>query len=318
MAAQVNGLHHVTMIAAGAAANDAFYREALGLRRVKATVNFDSPDVYHLYFGDGAGRAGTVITSFPFGPQVAPGRRGAGEATETAYAVPPGSLSFWEERLGAFGPVRRESRLSEARLATQGPDGEGVALVEVAGDARDPFAAVVPAEHAIRGFHSVTLTLRDAKATARLLDLMGYAEEAREGPVIRMRARAGNGADVVDLVEDPAAPFARQSAGSVHHVAFSVPDRAAQAEVRAALARAGVQATPSIDRDYFWAIYFRTPGGVLFEVATEEPGFARDEAPEALGTALKLPTQHEHLRDRLARAREPLPGLAGVGAEVPA
>ncbi len=314
MAAHVNGLHHVTTIASGAAANDAFYREALGLRRVKATVNFDSPDVYHLYFGDEVGRAGTVITSFPFGSHVAPGRRGAGEASETAYAVPPGSLPFWEERLGALGPVRREARLGGARLVTQGPDGEGVALVEAAGDARAPFAAVVPAEHAIRGFHSVTLTLRDAGPTARLLDLMGFAEEAREGQVIRMRARAGNGADVVDLVEDPAAPFARQSAGSVHHVAFSVPDRAAQAEVRAALAEVGVQATPSIDRDYFWAIYFRTPGGVLFEVATEEPGFARDEPPEALGTALRLPTQHEHLRPRLARSLEPLPGLAGVGA----
>ena len=306
MSAHVDGLHHVTMMAGEARANDVFYREALGLRRVKATVNFDQPDVYHLYWGDGAGSAGTIMTSFPFG-RAARGRRGAGEATVTAFAVPEGSLPFWEERLAPLGPIARAQAFGEARLALEGPDGEGLALVEVPGDARAPWTAL-DAGVAVRGFHSVTLAVRDAAPMVDLLTLMGYSEEGREGAVTRMRT-AGNGADVVDLHADPAMSPARQSAGSIHHVAFSVPDRAAQGAVRAALGEAGVQATPQIDRDYFYAIYFRTPGGILFEVATEEPGFARDEAPDALGTHLMLPTRHEPLRARLAASLEPLDGL---------
>ena len=306
MSGTVNGLHHVTMIASGAVANNAFYTEALGLRRVKTTVNFDAPDVYHLYFGDELGRAGTVMTSFPF-KGAARGRRGAGEAAETSFAVPAGSLSAWEERLSPLGPVRRETRFGQERLALEGPDGEGIALVGVEGDARTPWTGGgVGEEMGVRGFQGVTLWLRDAGPTVELLTLMGYDEEGREGAFIRMRARNGNGADVVDLREDRSLPFAQQSAGSVHHVAFSVPDRAAQAEVRRALAEVGFQPTPSIDRDYFYAIYFRSPGGVLFEVATEEPGFTRDEAADALGTALKLPKQHAHLRDALRRQLEPL------------
>ncbi|MBP1806540.1 VOC family protein [Rubellimicrobium aerolatum] len=310
MTDRINGLHHVTMMASSARANNAFYTQALGLRRVKTTVNFDAPDVYHLYFGDELGRPGTVMTSFPF-PRAARGRRGAGEATTTAFAVPEGSLDTWAARLALLGPTRRETFLGEERLLAEGPDGEGLALVEVAGDARTPWTGGgVGADMGIRGFHSVTLTLRDARATADLLRLMGYAEAGREGSVTRMRLPRGNGAEIVDLREDASAPPARQSAGSVHHVAFSVADKAAQAEVRRELAEAGVQATPSIDRDYFWAIYFRTPGGVLFEVATDEPGFTRDEEAGALGTALKLPRQHAHLREALARQLEPLEGLA--------
>jgi glyoxalase family protein len=300
----VNGLHHVTTIASDARANDAFWRGRLGLRRVKVTVNFDAPDVYHLYFGTGTGDPGSVMTSFPF-PHAARGRRGAGEASETAFAVPKGSLAFWQDRLGG----RRETRFGEARLVVEGPDGEGVALVET-DDARAPWAGEgVPAETGVRGFHSVTLTLRDAQPLAELLTAMGYREEGREGALTRMRV-AGNGADVVDLHEDRDAPYPRQGAGSVHHVAFSVPDRAAQEAVRQGVKALGLEPTPSIDRDYFHAIYFRTPGGVLFEVATDEPGFARDEAPEALGTALRLPRQHAHRRGTLARSLEPLPGVA--------
>jgi glyoxalase family protein len=298
------------MLASGASANNAFYTEALGLRRVKTTVNFDAPDVYHLYFGDELGRAGTVMTSFPF-PNAARGRRGTGEASLTAFAVPQGSLSAWEDRLAPLGPTTRETHLGEERLLTEGPDGESLALVEVAGDARTPWTGGgVPEEIAVRGFHSVTLTLRDVRATADLLRLMGYEEAGREGAVTRMRLAQGNGAQVVDLHEDPTARPAVQSAGSVHHVAFSVADKATQAEVRRELAAAGFQATPSIDRDYFWAIYFRTPGGVLFEIATDEPGFTRDEAAEALGTALKLPQQHERLREALKQHLEPLEGVA--------
>lgn len=309
MDAKINGLHHVTMLASGAGANNAFYTGALGLRRVKTTVNFDAPEVYHLYFGDALGRPGTVMTSFPF-PNAARGRRGAGEASETAFAVPADSLGAWEERLSPLGPVRRETRFGEERLVLEGPDREGLALVGTTGDGREPWTGSgVGEELGVRGFHGVTLTLRDAAPTADLLKLMGYREEGREGSFLRFRVE-GNGADVLDIREDPAAPPAQQSAGSVHHIAFSVADRAAQAEVRRELAESGFQTTPSIDRDYFYAIYFRSPGGVLFEVATEEPGFSRDEAPESLGTALKLPKQHEHLRGELRRRLEPLEGVA--------
>ena len=307
---QINGLHHVTMLASKAEANNAFYTEALGLRRVTATVNFDVPDVYHLYFGDELGRPGTVMTSFPF-PNAARGRRGTGEASMTAFAVPEGSLSAWEERLAPLGPTTRETFLGEERLLTEGPDGESLALVEVAGDARTPWTGGnVDAEIGIRGFHSVTLALGDAGPTADLLRIMGYEEEGREGAVTRMRLPKGNGAEVVDLHEDASVPPAVQSAGSVHHVAFSVADKATQDAVRRELAQAGFPTTPNIDRDYFWAIYFRTPGGVLFEVATDEPGFARDEAAERLGGTLRLPRQHEHLRDVLKGRLEPLDGVS--------
>ncbi|WP_210529463.1 ring-cleaving dioxygenase [Rubellimicrobium arenae] len=310
MTDKINGLHHVTMLASRASANNAFYTQALGLRRVKTTVNFDAPDVYHLYFGDELGRPGSVMTSFPF-PNAARGRRGTGEASLTAFAVPVGSLGAWEDRLAPLGPTTRETFLGEERLLVEGPDGESLALVEAPGDARLPWTGNGVAEDiAVRGFHSVTLTLREARSTAELLELMGYEEAGREGGVTRMRLAAGNGAQVVDLHEDPAARPAVQSAGSVHHVAFSVADRATQAEVRRELAQAGFQATPSIDRDYFWAIYFRSPGGVLFEVATDEPGFTRDESAETLGTSLKLPRQHAHLRDQLVRHLEPIEGVA--------
>lgn len=297
----VNGLHHVTMMAGAATPHDAFYREALGLRRVKVTVNFDAPDVYHLYFGDRHGTPGTAITSFPFGPRAARGARGAGEATEVAYAVPEGSLDAWERLGGARG-----SRFGEARLALEGPDGEGIALVETA-DAREPWTGVHSAAQAIRGFQGVTLTLRDAGPARDLLLAMGYESEARDGAILRMRPRAGAG--VVDLLADPAAPPARASAGSVHHVAFLVPDDAAQEAVRRDLLAFGLRPTPQVDRDYFRSIYFRTPGGVLFEVATAQPGFARDEDEARLGERLMLPRQHEHLRGRLARQLEPLEGL---------
>lgn len=310
MRAKINGLHHVTMLASRAGANNAFYTGALGLRRVKTTVNFDAPEVYHLYYGDELGRPGSVMTSFPF-PQAARGRRGAGESGETAFAVPKGSLDAWEERLGALGPVARGTRFGDARLTFEGPDGEGLAVVEVEGDARAPWTGGgVPAEIGVRGFHGVTLWLRDAGPTAELLTFMGYREEGREGDLIRFRVAEGNGADVVDLREDPRLPAAQQSAGSVHHIAFSVASREVQAEVRRELGEQGFNTTPSIDRDYFYAIYFRSPGGVLFEVATDEPGFARDEAPEALGTELRLPRQHAHLREELKRHLEPLDGVA--------
>ncbi|SFI28561.1 VOC family protein [Albimonas pacifica] len=305
---KINGLHHVTALASGARENNAFYTHALGLRRVKKTVNFDAPDTYHLYYGDELGRPGTAITYFPFAG-IGKGAKGAGTTSEVAYSIPLGAADWWAERLDALGVphARRDGPFGETGLNLAGPDGEAIALVEVADDPREGWTGGgVEAAHAIRGFHGVTLTLRETARTQALLETMGYAVAGVEGARTRLKVANGNGADVVDLVADAEAPRAIEGAGSVHHIAFSVPDREAQDEARRILTQAGAQITPPIDRDYFWAIYFRTPGGVLFEIATAEPGFDRDEAPEALGTALKLPRQHERLRSRIEEILEPI------------
>lgn len=305
---QIEGLHHVTSMARDANENNAFFTKVLGLRRVKRTVNFDAPDVYHLYYGDEVGTPGTVMTYFPF-PDIARGQRGAGEVGTTVFAVPEGALPFWRARLaglGAGGPTEA-TRFGQAQLGFAGPDGDGFALVEQPGDDRAPWTGGgVGADEAIRGFHAVSLRLRSTGQTAELLRFMGYAEAAREQNVTRFVREGGNGADVIDLEEHPGAQPARQGAGSVHHVAFAVRDRVAQGAVRKAIADTGYEVTPPIDRDYFWAIYFRTPGGVLFEVATDEPGFARDEEVAHLGEALKLPRQHEHLRPWLEANLDPI------------
>lgn len=305
---QVKGLHHVTSMARDAAENNAFFTHTLGLRRVKKTVNFDAPDVYHLYYADEVGTPGTVMTYFPF-PHIAKGKPGTGEVGTTAFSAPQGALGWWEKRFAEKGVtgLKRDTAFGAPRLAFEGPDGDGFALIEAADDPRAPWIeGGVPEDVAIRGFHSVSMRLQDAGATAELLKFMGYEEADKAGNTRRFIIPNGNGADTVDLESLPVANHARQGAGSVHHVAFAVPDRASQLDVRKALMDTGYQVTPVIDRDYFWAIYFRTPGGVLFEVATNEPGFDRDEDTAHLGEALKLPSQHAHLRAFLEQHLQPL------------
>ena len=302
---QIKGLHHVTSIASDPARNNAFFTGALGLRRVKKTVNFDAPDVYHLYYGDAVGTPGTVMTHFPF-PDAARGTPGTGEVGETVFAVPEGTLDYWTDRLSDRATdLDRVEHFGEQRLSFRSDDGEAFALAEVA-DPRDPWTGNgIDADHAIRGFRGATMRLADTGAMAELLGFMGYQRDETRDGVTRFVIEGGNPADTIDLAEVPAAA-ARQGAGSVHHIAFAVEDRAAQLEVRRALMDTGYQVTPVIDRDYFWAIYFRTPGGGLFEIATNEPGFDRDEDTAHLGEALKLPDQHAHLRDRLERTLQPL------------
>lgn len=309
MIKEIKGLHHVTSMAADAGQIDAFFTETLGLRRVKKTVNFDAPDVYHLYYGDEIGTPGSVMTYFPFG-QMPRGKRGTGEVGVTEFAVAKGALPYWKERLGAkrVRGLRDDSFLGEPRLEFSGPDGDSFALVETATRDRTPWTgAGVPEEAGILGFHGARLRLRDAAPTAELLGFMGYQKDQTDGAVTRYRIEGGNAADTVDLEEWPDAETAAQGAGSVHHIAFAVEDRAAQLEVRKALMDTGLQVTPVIDRDYFWAIYFRTPGGVLFEIATNEPGFDRDEDTAHLGQALKLPTRYEPHR---AKIESVLPDLS--------
>jgi glyoxalase family protein len=305
---QIKGLHHVTAMARDAAENNAFWTKTLGLRRVKQTVNFDEPSVYHLYYGDEHGTPGSVMTYFPF-PHIIRGRPGTGEVGTTVFSVPPGSLDFWAGRLAAdnLGDIVRDESFGQKRLTFRGPDGDGLALVEDAGDGRAPWTeGGVAADRAIRGFHSVSLRLRDDGATAELLRFMGYEDAETHGGIRRLVHPAGNGADFVDIETLPEVGHADLGAGSVHHVAFAVPDRAAQLDVRKALLDTGYHVTPVIDRDYFFSIYFRTPGGVLFEVATNEPGFDTDEDTAHLGEHLQLPVQHRHLRATLEQHLQPL------------
>lgn len=308
MLTQIKGLHHVTSMAADARQNNDFFTQKLGLRRVKKTVNFDAPDVYHLYYADEFGTPGSVMTYFPF-PNIGKGRQGVGEVGTTVFSVPEGTLPYWHQHFADQGVagVMAEETFGQKRLKFSGPDGDGFALVEDKADGRAPWLkGGVPGDEAIRGFHSVSMRLKDGGATEELLTFMGYEELDRAGNVTRMALKNGNGADVIDIETLPAASFAGLGAGSVHHVALAVEDRAAQLEVRKALMDTGYQVTPVIDRDYFWAIYFRTPGGVLFEVATNEPGFDRDEDTAHLGEALKLPAQHQHLRPYLEKHLQPL------------
>lgn len=308
MLTQIKGLHHVTSMAADAQQNNDFFTKTLGLRRVKKTVNFDEPSVYHLYYGDEAGTPGSVMTYFPF-PRMGRGQPGAGEVSETAFSVPQGSLGYWKARLAGKGVRGLEAveAFGEKRLRFAGPDGDSFTLTEVEGDPRAAYGGgPVPTDEGIHGFRGVAMRLRDGGATGELLKFMNYDVVEKRGAVTRYAVKGGNGADFVDLEVLPGLAPARQGAGSVHHVAFAVEDRAAQAEVRKALMDTGYQVTPPIDRDYFWAIYFRTPGGVLFEIATNEPGFDRDEDAAHLGEALRVPAQHAHLRDRIEAMLTPI------------
>ena len=308
MIKDIKGLHHVTSMAADANDNNRFFTRTLGLRRIKKTVNFDAPEVYHLYYGDEAGTPGSVMTYFPFG-QMPRGRRGTGEVGVTEFAVPKGALGFWRDRLAARGVtgLTEGSFLGEARLGFDGPDGDNFALVESELRGRTPWTGTdVPEEAGILGFHGARFRLKDEAATGELLGFMGYQKDESEGNVTRYRIEGGNAADTIDIEAMPDAKTAGQGAGSVHHIAFAVEDRAAQDRVRKSLLDTGYQVTPVIDRDYFWAIYFRTPGGILFEVATNEPGFDRDEDRAHLGEALKLPSRYQPFRDKIEAHLPPI------------
>jgi len=308
-----HGLHHVTAFSGSAARNLDFYTRILGLRLVKKTVNFDDPGTYHLYYGDETGRPGTILTFFPI-PHAAPGRVGAGETGETAFRVPRASLGWWVQRVVEAGVAHDApvAVMGEPTLRLCDPDGTRLALVGVAEAGQAPAAPVrsgdVPAEHAIRGLHGVTLHLGATEATAAILtDVLGFTEAAREGAATRYASGAAEGG-FVTLWAVGEVPRGRQGAGSVHHIAFRAADDAAQGAMVAALTtRHGLAVTEQRDRAYFRSVYFREPGGVLFEIATDVPGFAVDEAVADLGASLKLPAGLEPHR---ARIEASLPALA--------
>jgi glyoxalase family protein len=310
MTPTIDGLHHITAISGPPQRNLDFYTRVLGLRFVKRTVNFDDPHVYHLYYADEAGTPGSVLTFFAW-TDLPRGRRGVGETSLTQFSVPDGSLDFWQARLEAHEVQVSDpgAVFGEKRLVGHDPDGLAFALV-IAGDGDDraPWTTgEIGPEVAVRGFHGVTLTLAERAATERLLiEQLGYQPAGREADVVRYATPNARHARLVDIAEQPDGGIARQGTGSVHHIAFAVRDRAAQMAIRERLVAAGHRVTPQIDRNYFYSIYFRSPGGVLFEVATEEPGFTVDEPLAELGRNLKLPAQHEHLRATLERTLAPL------------
>jgi glyoxalase family protein len=295
----IPGIHHVTAISGDPQANVDFYTGILQQRLVKKTVNFDAPDTYHLYYGDQTGRPGTILTFFPFAG-AAPGRAGPGMASAYAYCVPSAAFADWADRAAAFGTTSLTTRFGARVITLRDPDDAPVELIEGATDAPQ-----------IGGFHSVTLWERDLAPTARLMqDVFGYVETGHETThgIERLRLTAPGDAagNIVDLVRSDRVAQGRSGKGTIHHVAFRARSNDEQLAWIDRLASAGHRTTPVIDRQYFNAIYFREPGGVLFEIATDPPGFTVDEPLEALGQDLKLPAQHEPLRADLARILPPL------------
>ena len=305
-----HGLHHITAISSDTSRNMHFYTKVLGLRFVKQSVNQDDPGTYHLYYGDYAGSPGTILTFFPWAG-LRRGRPGSGQSYATGFSVPAGSLPFWQKRFADLKvealPV--EKRFEDEVLPFFDTDGLRLELVATSEpDTRKPAPSTeVPAGHAIRGFHSTTLGLVDGKLTSLVLtETMGYRLVAQSGHRARYAAGPGGPGTYVDLLTDPGLPRGLSGAGTIHHVAFRVPDDVTQIAARELLVKSGLQVSPVIDRAYFKSIYYREPGGVLFEIATDQPGFAIDEPVETLGSKLSLPP---HLEPHRAEIEAALPKL---------
>ena len=302
---KILGLHHITAIAGNAQRNYDFYTKILGLRMVKKTVNFDDPKTYHFYFGDESGTPGSIITFFPW-EGVKKGKNGVGMATEIGYSVPEGSLDFWKERFEKhgveFGKTREQ--FGEEYLAFRDPDGLNLKLVVPKhSDERQAWETdEINSDVAIKGFHSVTLILNNVGPTAGILtDIFGYELEEKEDDFYRYKTSTVENAAIIDIHQDPTAERGINAGGTNHHIAFRVKNEEAQMYFRDKIRDKGLQITEKIDREYFFSLYFREPGGVLFEIATDNPGFTRDESLAELGSTLKLPSQYEDARDRIEK-----------------
>ena len=308
--APITGLHHLTAIASDPQRNVDFYTGLLGLRLVKKTVNFDDPSAYHLYYGDETGSPGSIVTFFYWPGFEARGQVGAGQNTAIVFSAPAGSLGFWRERLQAMGVAAEfRRRFGEEALAFVDPDGIPVELVAVAGDARAGWSgAAIPAGHALRGLHTAELTVRVAAPTEKIItDTMGYRLVKREGGRARFEAAAGGGSGhYIDVIGDASAAPGLGGAGTIHHIAWSVPDDVAELAMQERLQRDGYPVSDVRDRDYFRSIYYRERGGILFEIATAVPGFAIDEPAGSLGSELRVPKQLAHVRARIERLLPPI------------
>jgi len=303
MSGPILGLHHITAIAGSAQRNYEFYTRVLGLRMVKKTVNFDDPGTYHFYYGNEEGDPGTILTFFPW-EGIGPGKPGVGMATEISYTVNPGSFEFWENRFKEFKVKVGEKieRFGEIYLPFSDPDGLQITLVGPAKpDERKGWETTqVKADHATKGFYNVTLTLRKIEETAKVLtDIFGYSLQSQDGNRYRFATDAIATARIIDLLEEPDGKSGRNTAGTNHHIAFRVTNDTIQLDYREKVLEKGLHITPKINRDYFYSVYFREPGGVLFEIATDNPGFTVDESLAELGSGLKLPEQYESSRKEI-------------------
>ena len=307
MKSPITGLHHVTAIASDPQRNLDFYTQVLGLRFVKRTVNFDDPGTYHLYFGDDTARPGTILTFFPW-PGAQRGRAGAGETISTAFSIPTGSLAYWRERLRTKGVTITERLIfGSTHLAFSDPDGMGLELVEheESAPALPPRYTDVPAKSAIQGFFGTTLLERTLAPTQSMLGVMGYRKLKEEGDRVRFAPEGQAFGRFLDVLLDGNAPAGKMGAGTVHHIAFRASDDNAQVDWAKELGQY-VSVTPVQDRTYFHSIYFHEPGGVLFEIATDAPGFLFDEPVESLGEALKIPEWFEGQRAQIEARVLPL------------
>jgi glyoxalase family protein len=300
---KILGIHHITAIAGPAQRNYDFYTKVLGLRLVKKTVNFDDPGTYHFYYGDKNGTPGTILTFFPWA-HVRRGMAGIGMATEISYSVPTGSLDFWVNRFRE-NHVNQDAiseRFGETVLPFEDPDGLKLKMIlPEKEDTRKPWeTGDIKANVANRGFHSITLTLRNVTPTAEVLtDIFGYRLLKQEGNLYRFITNTIDTANIVDVIEEPNGKPGVVAGGTNHHVAFRVKSEEVQMAIREKVLEKGLNITTQIDRNYFFSLYFREPGGVLFEIATDNPGFAVDEPENELGMHLKLPPQYEPQRSQI-------------------
>lgn len=299
------GLHHITAIAGDAKRNLEFYTKILGQRLVKKTVNFDDPQTYHFYFGNEIGTPGTILTFFPW-PRVRKGYNGSGMATGIGYAVPEGSLSFWSDRFKEFNVKHDEvaERFGEKYLHFEDSDGLKMDLIvpEKSDERKSWETNEVSVSVATKGFHSTALTVKHIDDTAAILtEIFGYQLLKQEGNRYRFVTDAIDNASIVDIIEAPHLAEGLNAGGTNHHVAFRVKDESILMDYREKVLSKGLDITPKIDRDYFFSLYFREPGGVLFELATENPGFDKDEPVSELGTHLKLPNKYEGIRSELEK-----------------
>jgi glyoxalase family protein len=303
------GIHHITAIATDPQRNLDFYTQVLGLRLVKRTVNFDDPSTYHLYFGDRIGKPGTIITFFPW-LSARRGTRGTGQVVATSFAIPAQSIGYWSERLKKEGVIfeRNSRRFDEEVVRLVDPDGLLLELIASAhlDDVDLNFESGVPDEFAIRAFHAPTLEVQKAKSTEQLLTAFGFDLIAEEGGRRRFALNQRSTSAHVDIIERPDGQFGKIAAGTVHHIAFRAANEKEQLLWRKQLIDLGLHVTPVIDRQYFHSIYFREPNGILFEIATDGPGFAIDEPVEQLGGSFKLPKQFEPERKSIEQVLPPI------------
>jgi glyoxalase family protein len=304
----VTGIHHITALAGDAQLNIDFYCGILGIRLVKKTINFDAPDVYHFYYGDETGNPGSILTFFPY-QGLTRGRHGKGMLNTTAFSAPLTSINYWMERLKKFGIDYKgpDDRFEESFIYFEDPDGLGLELVFTDKDERAGFTyGNIPLGHSIKGFHGAELWLEGYERTAGLLtEQMDHKLIGEKGNRFRFAATESPG-NYIDLLCTPESLKGLAGAGTVHHIAFKTRDESTQLEVRKKISQRMLNPTPVLDRSYFTSIYFREPGGVLFEVATSGPGFLIDEDKDKLGGALKLPEQYEAYREQIEKAVVPI------------